>query len=288
MTRVEDGGKRQWTRRRLRSTADSSAPPPPGTRILDLFFSVTGENPVWGWAKIKNLHHFASYLHAAVREWGDQRSVGDQSSTRRSQPYVSPEFDFMRCGGKKRAKTRVCLFLFFFFLLTVRCFDQWGGRQSGWWVQGRREGDRDREGGDEVRWGGRGISAQRQRYGASETHGPKKEQEQEVPVAGGSVKKRTSPLQWRCPSRRGNQDPRGRRRRARMRVRSWRRVPAAAGRNARSRLVLLCLSVRLSLCLYLHVCVRAWYDSCSKRFESLQRLDSTQQTEWSFSSIHVE
>lgn len=200
------------------------------------------------------------------------------------QPWVW----FHALWGKKRAKTRVCLFLFFFFLLTVRCFDQWGGRQSGWWVQGRREGDRDREGGDEVRWGGRGISAQRQRYGASETHGPKKEQEQEVPVAGESVKKRTSPLQWRCPSRRGNQDPRGRRRRARMRVRSWRRVPAAAGRNARSRLVLLCLSVRLSLCLYLHVCVRAWYDSCSKRFESLQRLDRTQQTEWSFSSIHVE
>lgn len=51
-------------------------------------------------------------------------------------------------------------------------------------------------------------------------------------------------LKWRCPSRRGNQDRRGRRRRARMRARSWRRARAAGGRSAKSRLVGLCRCVR--------------------------------------------
>lgn len=55
-------------------------------------------------------------------------------------------------------------------------------------------------------------------------------------------------LKWRCPSRRGNQDPRGKRRRARMRVKSWRRAHAAAGRSEKSRLV------RLSV----FMCVFVW------------------------------
>lgn len=54
-------------------------------------------------------------------------------------------------------------------------------------------------------------------------------------VCGVEIWKHTA-VKWRCLSRRGNQDRKGRRRRARTRVRSWRRVPAAAGRNAKSRL----------------------------------------------------